>query len=165
MTIQNKPEITKRPTLTLKRKTVEQVVQRLADNNAGISKTHSMESIAMSVESEFNYDHEKVSKFMEFMWPKIFGGKFVPLELKIRKKILRVTNNTPDAPSELEIRHFLRLHCKSKEYRQCLATGEFRFGLDGEPVKKISTSHKLSAAEAVEKLFNVKIDHEEKSES
>ena len=165
MTIQNKPEITKRPTLTLKRKKVEQVVQRLGDNKAVVSKTHSMESVAQAVESEFNYDHEKVSKFMESMWPKLFGGKVVPLQMRISNKIWKIIKDIPEAPSKLEIKNYLGLHCKSKEYLQCLATGEFRFDLDGEPVKKISASHKRSAAEEMEKLFNVKVVHEENSES
>ena len=124
-------------------------------NRSDEFKTDSLVSVDANVEMQASYDHEKASEYIEGIWPRLFAGRLVPLEIGIRAKMWKVLRAIPGSPSKSDLAEFLTLHCSSAEYLACIASGGSRFGLDGEAAGVVTAQQQIKARNREARSFTL----------
>jgi hypothetical protein len=76
------------------------------------------------------------------MFPALFGGRPIPLKLRIREDI---EARAPGVFSKRALAAFFRRYTTSTAYLVALSRATQRFGLDGEPAGELSAEHRQAA--------------------
>lgn len=91
---------------------------------------------------------EAVETLMRSHWPKMFGkGVYVPLQRKIHKALAPLAE--PLGITKEQVCEFLAGHCKTIEYRKCVAAGGPRFDPCGNVKGNVSISEQKQAVDAL----------------
>ncbi len=72
------------------------------------------------------------------LYPQLFGARFVPLKLGVFQELVA---RHPDAFQRDSLKAALGFHTRSTRYLQCVASGEKRHDLEGEPVDPVAPEH------------------------
>lgn len=72
------------------------------------------------------------------LYPKLFGAQFLPLKLGVFKDLLA---KHPDDFKSDELKVAMGLHARSMRYLECVAAGNQRHDLDGNPVEPVAPEH------------------------
>ncbi|HYW58085.1 MAG TPA: ProQ/FINO family protein [Polaromonas sp.] len=72
------------------------------------------------------------------LYPHLFGAKFLPLKLGIFQELLA---SHPEAFEREALKAALGTHTRSTAYLQCIAAGNLRHDLQGQPVEPVAPEH------------------------
>ena len=81
--------------------------------------------------------HPALQKLFE-LYPQMFGAQFLPLKLGVFKDLLA---KHPDDFKSDELKVAMGLHARSMRYLECVAAGNQRHDLDGNPVEPVAPEH------------------------
>lgn len=72
------------------------------------------------------------------LYPQLFGARFVPLQRGVFEALLA---RHPDTLKRDDLKLALAQHTRSTRYLQCVASGQPRHDLDGQPVEPVAPEH------------------------
>jgi sRNA-binding protein len=76
------------------------------------------------------------------LYPQLFGARFLPLKLGVFQELLA---KHPEQFEKESLKAALGIHTRSTRYLQCVAAGNQRHDLAGEPVDALAPEHVLAA--------------------
>ncbi len=76
------------------------------------------------------------------LYPQLFGARFLPLKLGVFQELLA---KHPEHFEKETLKAALGVHTRSTRYLQCVAAGNKRCDLSGEPVDDLAPEHVLAA--------------------
>ncbi len=72
------------------------------------------------------------------LYPKMFGARFLPLKLGVYQELLALH---PEDFKKEDLKVALGVHARSTRYLECVAAGNKRHDLNGEPLEDVAPEH------------------------